>query len=79
MDCKSEDGWNQLFDLIQSELYSRPDDIYVNIRLVKLYTSNKRFIDAVAHCREAEKKISLQSSLEWCLCVVQTLEVCVCL
>ncbi|KAJ6667455.1 hypothetical protein lerEdw1_016576 [Lerista edwardsae] len=74
LDCKSEDGWNQLFDLIQSELYSRPDDIYVNIRLVKLYTSNKRFRDAVAHCREAEKKISLQSSLEWCLCVVQTLE-----
>nr|XP_008105263.1 PREDICTED: E3 SUMO-protein ligase RanBP2 isoform X2 [Anolis carolinensis] len=74
LDSKSEDGWNQLFDLIQSELYARPDDIYVNIRLVKLYMSNKRLKDAVAHCQEAEKKISLQSSLEWCSCVVQTLK-----
>uniref|UniRef100_A0ABM5FZ24 E3 SUMO-protein ligase RanBP2 n=1 Tax=Pogona vitticeps TaxID=103695 RepID=A0ABM5FZ24_9SAUR len=72
LDCKSEDGWNQLFDLIQSELYARPDDVYVNIRLVKLYMSNKRLGDAVAHCQEAQKKISLQSSLEWCSCVVQT-------
>ncbi|XP_062982267.1 ranBP2-like and GRIP domain-containing protein 4 isoform X3 [Elgaria multicarinata webbii] len=74
LDCKSEDGWNQLFDLIQSELYARPDDVYVNIRLVKLYMSNKRLGDAVTHCQEAEKKISLQSSLEWCSCVVQTLK-----
>ncbi|XP_044284139.1 E3 SUMO-protein ligase RanBP2-like isoform X2 [Varanus komodoensis] len=74
LDCKSEDGWNQLFDLIQSELYARPDDVYVNIRLVKLYISNKRLGDAVKHCQEAEKKISLQSSLEWCSCVVQTLK-----
>ena len=76
LDCKSEDGWNQLFDLIQSELYARPDDVYVNIRLVKLYMSNKRLGDAVAHCQEAQKKISLQSSLEWCSCVVQTFKVC---
>ncbi|XP_060089748.1 E3 SUMO-protein ligase RanBP2-like isoform X1 [Heteronotia binoei] len=74
LDCRGEDGWNQLFDLIQSELYARPDDVYVNIRLVKLYMSNKRLRDAVAHCREAERNISLQSSLEWCLCVVQTLK-----
>ncbi|KAJ7319744.1 hypothetical protein JRQ81_019255 [Phrynocephalus forsythii] len=74
LDCKSEDGWNQLFDLIQSELYARPDDVYVNIRLVKLYMSNKRLGDAVAHCQEAQKKISLQSSLDWCSCVVQTLK-----
>ncbi|XP_048350365.1 E3 SUMO-protein ligase RanBP2-like isoform X2 [Sphaerodactylus townsendi] len=74
LDCSGEDGWNQLFDLIQSELYARPDDIYVNIRLVKLYVSNKRLRDAVAHCREAERNNFLQSSLEWCLCVVQTLK-----
>ncbi|XP_077200417.1 E3 SUMO-protein ligase RanBP2-like [Paroedura picta] len=74
LDCGGEDGWNQLFDLIQSELYARPDDVYVNIRLVKLYMSNKRLRDAVIHCREAERNISLQSSLEWCLCVVQTLK-----
>ncbi|XP_010177021.1 PREDICTED: E3 SUMO-protein ligase RanBP2, partial [Mesitornis unicolor] len=74
LDCKGEDGWNQLFDLIQEELYARPDDIYINIRLVALYRSNNRLRDAVAHCQKAEKKIPLQSSLEWCSCVVETLE-----
>ncbi|NXK95726.1 RBP2 ligase, partial [Formicarius rufipectus] len=74
LDCKGEDGWNQLFDLIQAELYARPDDVYINIRLVALYRSNNRLKDAVLHCQEAEKKISLQSSLEWCSCVVETFE-----
>ncbi|XP_033003569.1 E3 SUMO-protein ligase RanBP2-like isoform X8 [Lacerta agilis] len=74
VDCKSETGWNQLLDLIQSELCARPDDVYVNIRLVKLYLSNKNLAAAVAHCQEAEKKIPLQSSLEWCSCVVHTLK-----
>ncbi|NXW54105.1 RBP2 ligase, partial [Eurystomus gularis] len=74
LDCKGEDGWNQLFDLIQAELYARPDDVYINIRLVALYRSNNRLRDAVLHCQEAEKKIPLQSSLEWCSCVVETFE-----
>ncbi|NXP45192.1 RBP2 ligase, partial [Heliornis fulica] len=74
LDCKGEDGWNQLFDLIQAELYARPDDVYINIRLVALYRSNNRLRDAVLHCQEAEKKIPLQSSLEWCSCVVETYE-----
>ncbi|XP_045627821.1 E3 SUMO-protein ligase RanBP2 isoform X3 [Ursus americanus] len=74
LDCKGEDGWNKLFDLIQSELYARPDDVYVNIRLVELYRSNKRLKDAVGHCHEAEKNIALRSSLEWNSCVVQTLK-----
>ncbi|XP_066841068.1 E3 SUMO-protein ligase RanBP2-like isoform X2 [Anser cygnoides] len=74
LDCKGEDGWNQLFDLIQAELYARPDDIYVNIRLVALYRSNNRLRDAVFHCQEAKKKIPLQSSLEWCSCVIETFE-----
>ncbi|XP_045139919.1 E3 SUMO-protein ligase RanBP2 [Echinops telfairi] len=73
LDCKGEDGWNKLFDLIQSELYARPDDVYVNIRLVELYRSNNRWKDAVAHCHEAGKNIALRSSLEWNSCVVQTL------
>ncbi|KAJ7397304.1 hypothetical protein BTVI_136638 [Pitangus sulphuratus] len=59
LDCKGEDGWNQLFDLIQAELYARPDDVYINIRLVALYRSNNRLKDAVLHCQEAEKKIPL--------------------
>ncbi|XP_045440129.1 E3 SUMO-protein ligase RanBP2 isoform X10 [Pipistrellus kuhlii] len=74
LDCEGEDGWNKLFDLIQSELYARPDDVYVNIRLVELYRSNKRLKDAVAHCHEAERNVALRSSLEWNLCVVQTLK-----
>ncbi|XP_035173062.1 E3 SUMO-protein ligase RanBP2-like [Oxyura jamaicensis] len=74
LDCKGEDGWNQLFDLIQAELYARPDDIYINIRLVALYRSNNRLRDAVVHCQEAKKKIPLQSSLEWCSCVIETFE-----
>ncbi|KAL2774395.1 E3 SUMO-protein ligase RanBP2 [Daubentonia madagascariensis] len=74
LDCKGEDGWNKLFDLIQSELYARPDDVHVNIRLVELYRSNNRLKDAVAHCHEAERNIALRSSLEWNSCVVQTLK-----
>uniref|UniRef100_M0R3M4 E3 SUMO-protein ligase RanBP2 n=1 Tax=Rattus norvegicus TaxID=10116 RepID=M0R3M4_RAT len=74
LDCKGEDGWNKLFDLIQSELYARPDDVHVNIRLVELYRSNKRLKDAVAHCHEADRNMALRSSLEWNSCVVQTLK-----
>uniref|UniRef100_A0A6I8P227 E3 SUMO-protein ligase RanBP2 n=1 Tax=Ornithorhynchus anatinus TaxID=9258 RepID=A0A6I8P227_ORNAN len=74
LDCKGEDGWNQLFDLIQSELYVRPDDVYVNIRLIELYRANKRLQDAVAHCQAAEKNAALRRSLEWNSCVVHTLK-----
>nr|XP_055234211.1 ranBP2-like and GRIP domain-containing protein 3 [Gorilla gorilla gorilla] len=74
LDCEGEDGRNKLFDLILSELYVRPDDVHVNIRLVELYRSNKRLKDAVARCREAERNIALRSSLEWNSCVVQTLK-----
>nr|XP_055234214.1 ranBP2-like and GRIP domain-containing protein 3 isoform X2 [Gorilla gorilla gorilla] len=74
LDCEGEDGRNKLFDLILSELYVRPDDVHVNIRLVELYRSNKRLKDAVARCHEAERNIALRSSLEWNSCVVQTLK-----
>ncbi|NWR80661.1 RBP2 ligase, partial [Centropus unirufus] len=74
LDCKGEDGQNELFDLIQAELCTRPDDVYLNIRLVALYRSQNRLKDAVLHCQEAEKRIPLQSSVEWCSCVVETYE-----
>ncbi|XP_048791843.1 E3 SUMO-protein ligase RanBP2-like isoform X39 [Lagopus muta] len=74
LEHKGEDGWNQLLDMIQTELYARPDDIYLNIRLVALYRSNNRLRDAVLHCQEAEKKIPVDSSLEWCSCVIKTFE-----
>ncbi|XP_074210590.1 ranBP2-like and GRIP domain-containing protein 4 isoform X2 [Camelus bactrianus] len=74
LDCKGEDGWNKLFDLIQSELHARPDDIHMNIRLVELYRSNGRLRDAVTHCRQVERSAALRSSLEWNACAVQTLK-----
>uniref|UniRef100_A0A803XX55 RanBP2-type domain-containing protein n=1 Tax=Meleagris gallopavo TaxID=9103 RepID=A0A803XX55_MELGA len=75
LECKGKNGWNQLFDVIQTELYARPDDPYLNIRLVALYRSNNRLRDAVLHCQEAEKKMPVDSSLEWCLCVIKTFEI----
>ncbi|OXB51242.1 hypothetical protein ASZ78_003738, partial [Callipepla squamata] len=74
LERNGEDGWNQLLDMIQAELYARPDDTYLNIRLVALYRSSHRLRDAVLHCQEAEKKIPVESSLEWCSCVIKTYE-----
>ncbi|XP_069060585.1 E3 SUMO-protein ligase RanBP2-like isoform X2 [Pleurodeles waltl] len=74
LNFKGEVGWNQLFDLIQSELCTRPDDVYVNIRLVELYRTNKRMEEAVNHCLNAEKKGALRANLEWCTCVVHILK-----
>ncbi|KAJ1118109.1 hypothetical protein NDU88_006304 [Pleurodeles waltl] len=74
LNIKGDVGWNQLFDLIQSELYARPDDVYVNIRLVELYRSDKRLEEAVNHCLNTEKKGALRTSLEWCSCVVHILK-----
>ncbi|XP_069492978.1 E3 SUMO-protein ligase RanBP2-like isoform X2 [Ambystoma mexicanum] len=74
LNVKGKAGWNQLFDLIQSELYARPDDVYVNIRLVELYRVDKRFEEAVNHCLNAEKKGTMRTSLEWCSCVVTILK-----
>ncbi|XP_052553678.1 RANBP2-like and GRIP domain-containing protein 8 isoform X3 [Tympanuchus pallidicinctus] len=66
LERQGEDGWNQLCDMIQTELCARPDDPYLNIRLVALYHLNNRLRDAALHCQEAEKKIPVGSSLEWC-------------
>lgn len=61
--------------MTQAELRARPDDVSLNIRLVALYHSRNKLRDAVLHVQEAEKKIPLETSLEWCSCVVKTLEV----
>ncbi|XP_075708778.1 E3 SUMO-protein ligase RanBP2-like isoform X2 [Rhinoderma darwinii] len=73
LNSQGEAGWNRLFDLIQSELFARPDDVYVNIRLVELFRSNKRLDEAVIHCLKPERR-ALRSQLEWCSCVVQVLK-----
>uniref|UniRef100_A0A4W3JJD7 E3 SUMO-protein ligase RanBP2 n=1 Tax=Callorhinchus milii TaxID=7868 RepID=A0A4W3JJD7_CALMI len=67
-------GWNQLFDLIQSELHNRPDDVHVNIRLVELYCSSGRFDEAVKQCVNIEKRRTLPRSREWYSCMVQSLK-----
>ncbi|XP_044139501.1 E3 SUMO-protein ligase RanBP2-like isoform X1 [Bufo gargarizans] len=73
LNSQGEAGWNRLFDLIQSELFARPDDVYVNIRLVELFRSNKRLDEAVIHCLKPERRV-LRNHLEWCSCVVQVLK-----
>ncbi|KAM4795942.1 ranBP2-like and GRIP domain-containing protein 3 [Rhinophrynus dorsalis] len=73
LNAKGEADWNQLFDLIQSELFARPDDVYVNIRLVELFRSNKRLDEAMIHCLKPERR-ALRTNLEWCSCVVQVLK-----
>jgi len=61
--------------MTQAELRARPDNIYLNIRLVALYHSHNKLRDAVLLIQEAEKKTALEMSLEWCSCTVKTLEV----
>jgi len=61
--------------MTQAELCARPDNIYLNIRLVALYHSHNKLRDAVLLIQEAEKKTALEMSLEWCSCTVKTLEV----
>ncbi|XP_068124393.1 E3 SUMO-protein ligase RanBP2-like isoform X2 [Hyperolius riggenbachi] len=73
LNTQGEAGWNQLFDLIQSELFARPNDVYVNIRLVELFRSNKRLDEAVIHCLKPERR-ALRTHLEWCSCVVKVLQ-----
>ncbi|XP_063809876.1 E3 SUMO-protein ligase RanBP2-like [Pseudophryne corroboree] len=73
LNSQGEAGWNRLFDLIQSELFARPNDVYVNIRLVELFRSNKRLEEAVVHCLKRERR-ALRTDLEWCTCVVQVLK-----
>uniref|UniRef100_A0A8C9FN10 Uncharacterized protein n=1 Tax=Pavo cristatus TaxID=9049 RepID=A0A8C9FN10_PAVCR len=75
LEYKVEDGWNELFYVTQAELRARPDDVYLNMRLVALYHSRNKLRDAVLHIQDAEKKIPLETSLEWCSCVMKTLEV----
>ncbi|OXB52550.1 hypothetical protein ASZ78_012302 [Callipepla squamata] len=75
LEHKGGDGRDQLLDVIETELRARPDDTNLNIRLVALCCSSNKLRDAVLHCQEAEKTRAVGPSLEWCSCVIQTLEV----
>ncbi|XP_067117199.1 E3 SUMO-protein ligase RanBP2 [Osmerus mordax] len=71
---RGQQGWNQLFDLLQAELAMRPSDAHVNMKLVQLYTSDGRQEEAVRHCLSTEKKGLLRHNLDWYTTVVHTLQ-----
>ncbi|KAL0963548.1 hypothetical protein UPYG_G00307810 [Umbra pygmaea] len=71
---QGQQGWNQLYDLLQAELNVRPNDPHINIKLVQLFSSDGRLEEAVKHCLATEKKGLLRSSLAWYSTVVCTLQ-----
>uniref|UniRef100_A0A4W5RYE3 E3 SUMO-protein ligase RanBP2 n=1 Tax=Hucho hucho TaxID=62062 RepID=A0A4W5RYE3_9TELE len=71
---QGQQGWNQLFDLLQKELAVRPGDAHINIKLVQLFSSDGRLEEAVKHCLATEKRGLLRSSLDWYSTVVHTLQ-----
>lgn len=74
LSSKGQLDHSQLFELIQSELHSRPDDPHANIRLVEFYCSFGKLEEAVNFCLNTEKRRALSRSLEWNTCLVQTLK-----
>ncbi|TSQ01575.1 E3 SUMO-protein ligase RanBP2 [Bagarius yarrelli] len=72
--AKGQQGWNQLYDLLQSELQLRPSDVHVNHRLVQLYCLDGRLEEAAKHCLAVESAGVLRHSLDWYTTVVHTLQ-----
>ena len=72
---QGQQGWNQLFDILQAELVARPSDAHVNVKLVQLFCQDGRLDEAVKHCLAAEKRGFLHHSLDWYTVVVHTLQV----
>uniref|UniRef100_A0A669CD74 E3 SUMO-protein ligase RanBP2 n=1 Tax=Oreochromis niloticus TaxID=8128 RepID=A0A669CD74_ORENI len=70
---QGQQGWNRLFDLLQTELAARPADAHVNVKLVQLFRQDGRLEEAVKHCLAAEKRAMLRNSLDWYTEVVRTL------
>lgn len=69
-----QQGRNQLFDLLQTELVARPADSHVNVKLVQLFCQDGRLEKAVEHCLAAEKRGLLRHSLDWYKVVLDTLQ-----
>ncbi|XP_060785158.1 E3 SUMO-protein ligase RanBP2-like isoform X2 [Neoarius graeffei] len=74
LSVQGQKGWNQLYDLLQSELQLRPSDAHVNGRLVRLYCLDGRLEEAAKHCLAVESTGVLRDSLDWYATVVQTLQ-----
>ncbi|XP_014830529.1 PREDICTED: E3 SUMO-protein ligase RanBP2 isoform X2 [Poecilia mexicana] len=71
---QGQQGWNQLFDLLQAELAARPADALVNVKLVQLFCQDGRLDEAVKHCLSTEKKGLLRNSLDWYNVQLNTLQ-----
>ncbi|KAM9709165.1 E3 SUMO-protein ligase RanBP2 isoform 1-T1 [Menidia menidia] len=74
LSCQGQQGWNQLFDLLQAELAARPADAHVNVKLVQLFCQDGRLEEAVKHCLATEKRGLLRHSLDWYTLVLRTLQ-----
>ncbi|XP_056088571.1 RANBP2-like and GRIP domain-containing protein 8 isoform X4 [Rhinichthys klamathensis goyatoka] len=74
LSTRGQNGSIQLYELLQSELKLRPDDSYINDRLVRLYSADGRHDEAVKHCLEVEKTGLLRDRLEWYELLVSTLQ-----
>ncbi|KAK7153524.1 hypothetical protein R3I94_007032 [Phoxinus phoxinus] len=74
LSTRGQNGSIQLYELLQSELKLRPDDCYINVRLVRLYGADGRHEEAVKHCLEVEKTGLLRDRLEWYELLVSTLQ-----
>ncbi|MCJ8732174.1 hypothetical protein PDJAM_G00208100 [Pangasius djambal] len=74
LSAQGQQGWNQLYDLLQSELQLRPSDAHVNRRLVQLYCLDGRLEEAAKHCLSVENSGVLRHSLDWYTTVVHTLQ-----
>lgn len=72
---RGEQGRNQLFDLLQTELVARPADSHVNVKLVQLFCQDGRLEKAVQHCLATEKRGLLRHSLDWYKVLSATLQV----
>ncbi|MED6275365.1 hypothetical protein CHARACLAT_025835, partial [Characodon lateralis] len=71
---QGQQGWNQLFDLLQAELAARPADPHVNVKLVQLFCQDGRLDEAIKHCLTTEKKGLLRNSLDWYNVQLNTLQ-----
>uniref|UniRef100_H3CFP9 RAN binding protein 2 n=1 Tax=Tetraodon nigroviridis TaxID=99883 RepID=H3CFP9_TETNG len=71
---QGQEGWNQLYDLLQSELTARPANAHVNVKLVQLFNQDGRLDEAVKHCLAVEKRGMLRNSLDWYTVVLHTLQ-----
>ncbi|KAL7881174.1 hypothetical protein AOLI_G00080220 [Acnodon oligacanthus] len=74
LSVKGQQGWNQLYDLLQSELQLRPSDAHVNSKLVQLYCSDGRLEDAAKHCLSVERSGVLRHSLDWHTTAIHTIQ-----